>query len=120
MNALATLSGPQAAAVFVMLLDDGEAARLLAHLQPDELAEVGATMCELGDIDSAQIQSAIGSFVAEADREIIPAGDRGKQVRNLLGQAVGDMKAVGSICHCKADRQRASAGHFCSAVDAGA
>jgi flagellar motor switch protein FliG len=105
MNALATLSGPQAAAVFVMLLDDGEAARLLAHLQPDELAEVGATMCELGDIDSAQIQSAIGSFVAEADREIIPAGDRGKQVRNLLGQAVGDMKAESMMQRIASDNR---------------
>ncbi len=93
MNAFANLSGAQAAAVFVMLLEDAEAAQLLAHLEPDELAEVGATMCELGDIEPAQIQSAIGAFVAEADREVIPARDRNAQVRNLFGRALGDVKA---------------------------
>lgn len=93
MTALVNLSGPQAAAVFVMLLDDAEAARVLALLEPSELAEVGATMCQLGDIDGQQIQSAIGSFVAEADREIMPAGNRNAKVRDLFGQAVGDLKA---------------------------
>ncbi len=93
MSALSDLSGPQAAAVFMMLLEDTDAARLLAHLEPDELAEVGATMCELGDIDQSQIQSAIGAFVAEADRDIIPSRGRSDQVRGLLGHALGEVKA---------------------------
>jgi len=93
MNAFAKLSGAQAAAVFMMLLEDSEAARLLSQLEPDELTEVGATMCELGDIDQAQITSAIGAFVAEADRDIIPAKGRSDQVRELLGHALGDVKA---------------------------
>lgn len=93
MNAFSKLSGAQAAAVFMMLLEDSDAARLLSQLEPDELTEVGATMCELGDIDQEQITSAIGAFVAEADRDIIPAKGRSEQVRELLGHALGDVKA---------------------------
>lgn len=93
MTTIADLTGAQAAAVFVVLLGDDQAADLLSHLEPDELAEVGASMCELGDIDQSQIQSAIGAFVAEAEREVIPAGDRNAKVRSLLGQAVGEVKA---------------------------
>lgn len=105
MSALSDLAGPKAAAVFMTLLDDAGAARLLAELRPDQLTDVGAAMCELGDVDKETIHSCIQAFVSEADREIMPAGDRNAQVRKLFGQAVGDMKAQSLMQRIETDEK---------------
>lgn len=93
MNALKELTGAQAAAVFVTLLGDGDASKLLAQLEPEELEQVGASMCDLGDIEGGSIVAAIGAFIEQAERDIIPAGDRKAKVRSLLDNAVGPVKA---------------------------
>ncbi|MEL7445353.1 MAG: flagellar motor switch protein FliG [Pseudomonadota bacterium] len=81
------------AAVFLMLLGDQEAADLLARLQPSDLERLGAAMCALGEVDQAGISGAIADFVAEADREILPARDRSQQVRAMLERSLGPTKA---------------------------
>lgn len=81
------------AAVFLMLLGEDEAAGLLGRLDPNELQLLGAAMCALGEIDQARIAEALEDFVGEADRKIMPAGDRSTQVRTLLERSLGPTKA---------------------------
>ena len=83
----------EAAAIFIMLLNDDEAAGLLAHLQPDELEKVGSAMCGMGEIDTGRIAESIAGFVAEAECESIPAKGRGPQLSTLLTKAVGKAKS---------------------------
>ncbi|MEM6475078.1 MAG: flagellar motor switch protein FliG [Pseudomonadota bacterium] len=81
------------AAVFLMLLDDEEAAQLLSRLGPNELERLGAAMVALGEIDQTGISEALLDFVGEADREVLPAKDRSGQVRTLLERSLGSTKA---------------------------
>ncbi len=81
------------AAVFLMLLGDDEAVKLLGHLGPNELERLGVAMCALGEIAQDEIAEALADFVTEADREILPAQDRPAQVRAMLEQSLGPTKA---------------------------
>lgn len=81
------------AAVFLMLLGEDEAAGLLGRMQPFELEALGSAMCALGDIDQPRIAEALQDFVTEASREIMPAGDRKAQVREMFERSLGPTKA---------------------------
>ncbi len=87
------ISDAEAAAVMVMLMDDAQAARILALLDPHELQLLGEKMCALGEIGPRAIVQAITGFRSRAEKQGILAQDRVGQVRNLMTRAVGDVKA---------------------------
>jgi flagellar motor switch protein FliG len=82
----------EAAAVFLMLLDESEAAALLAQLGPEELQRVGTAMVRLGEVEPERIAEAIAGFVAEAESAAIPAQGREVQLSSLLERAVGPVR----------------------------
>lgn len=86
-------SGPDRAAVMVMLLGEEEATRLLAQLAPEELQVLGTKMCALGEIGPAAIYDAIANFAARASESGISAHSRVKDVRRIMTGAVGELKA---------------------------
>ena len=55
------------AAVMVMLLEDEQAAQILAQLEPDELRLLGEKMCALGEIGPEVIAGAIAGFVERTE-----------------------------------------------------
>jgi len=81
------------AAVMVMLLDEAQAATILARLEPGELQLLGEKMCLLGEIGPDLITQAISGFVKSTERQGIGARNRTAQVRSLITSAVGDFKA---------------------------
>lgn len=81
------------AAVMMMVLDDEQAASLLARLEPAELRLLGEKMCALGEIGPEVIAHAITSFVARTEKLGLTAHDRLGQVKSLMTRAVGDVKA---------------------------
>jgi flagellar motor switch protein FliG len=89
----AQLGDIERAAVILMLMDEEEAARLLAGLGPEELQRVGEKMLELGEIDAGRIAAAITAFVSHAQATTLSAHDRPSQVRSRMVRAVGEMKA---------------------------
>ncbi len=91
------------AAVFLMLLSDDEAARLLSRLGPDELEQIGAAMCQLGEIERAEMIEALEDFVGESAREIMAKQDRGAQVRELLERSIGPTKAESMMLRIEPD-----------------
>lgn len=95
MNAPASLSlaGPEGAAVMVMLLQDDQAASILAQFEPQELRLLGEKMCALGEISPEVIAQAIAGFVDRTERLGLVAHDRVGQVHSLMTRAVGDVKA---------------------------
>jgi flagellar motor switch protein FliG len=88
------LDPAEAAAVFVMLLGEEEAAELLARLNPQELQKVGEAMCEIGEIGPPRIAEAIAGFVAEAEVERIGSREPAAQLSGLLTRAVGEVKTA--------------------------
>jgi flagellar motor switch protein FliG len=87
------LSDAEAAAVFVMLLGDDQAARLLAQLSPEELRVLGEKMCELGDIGPEAIVQAVDGFVAKTEKLGIDSYGRVDRVHKMMRRAVGEVKA---------------------------
>lgn len=87
------ISGPERAAVMVMLLDDEHAASLLSQLEPAELRLLGEKMCAIGDIDADAITQSLQSFVDNAAQVTMNTHGRVDQVRQLLTNAVGELKA---------------------------
>ena len=88
-----TISDPERAAVMVMLLEDDQAAQILAQLEPAELRLLGEKMCALGEIGPVAIAQAIAGFVEKTERLGLIAHDRVGQVRSLMTRAVGEVKA---------------------------
>ncbi len=81
------------AAVMVMLLEQDQAALILAQLAPAELRLLGEKMCALGEIGPEIITHAIAGFVARTDAQGLTAHGRVGQVRALMTSAVGGVKA---------------------------
>ncbi len=81
------------AAVMVMLLEDDQAAQILAQLDPAELRLLGEKMCALGEIQPEVIAHAIAKFVERTEAMGMVAHDRVGQVRSMMTRAVGDVKA---------------------------
>ena len=71
------------AAVMVMLLEDDQAATLLARLEPHELRLLGEKMCALGEIQPEVIAHAIANFVERTEKMGLIAHDRVGHVRSL-------------------------------------
>ncbi|MCL4672929.1 MAG: flagellar motor switch protein FliG [Sphingomonadaceae bacterium] len=92
MSELQPIAASECAAVFLMLLDEADAAALLSRLGPDELQRVGTAMIRLGEVEPARIAEAIAGFVAEADNAALPAHGRAEQLGSLLNRAVGPVR----------------------------
>jgi flagellar motor switch protein FliG len=92
-DALPAISEAERAAVMVTLLDDSQAAALLAQLEPAELRRLGEMMCALGEISPAVIAHAIAGFVDRTERQGLIVHDRIGQVRSLMTAALGEVKA---------------------------
>lgn len=88
-----TMKRADRAAVFLTLLGDEEAAKLLALLEPEDLEQLGSAMCALGEIGREGIAESLADFVTEADREVLPKQDRSAQVRELFERSLGPVKA---------------------------
>lgn len=93
MSEVLPVNEAERAAVILMLMDDDEAATLLAQLDPNELQLVGEKMIELGEIGPDRIASAIEGFVRHADSTGVSAHDRPELVRQRMTRALGEVKA---------------------------
>lgn len=87
------IGAPESAAVMVMLLDDDQASRILAELEPEELRLLGEKMCALGEIGPDVIAQAIAGFVERTENLGLTPHDRLGHVRSLMTRAVGEVKA---------------------------
>ena len=92
-DTLPPLDDATRAAVMVMLLEEAQAATILARLEPEELRLLGEKMCLLGEIGPELITQAISGFVKSTERQGIADGNRPAQVRSLITSAVGEVKA---------------------------
>lgn len=87
------LSRIERVAIFLMLLDDDEAATLMSRMEPDELERIGATMLEVGEIKREMMNEALADFVKESKADRSPVPDRNAQVREMMERSLGPTKA---------------------------
>jgi len=87
------LTRVQRVAIFLMLLEDAEAAALMSRMEPDELQLIGATMLEVGEIKREMMNEALEDFVTESKSDRMPVRDRNAQVREMMERSLGPTKA---------------------------
>lgn len=92
-------SGADRAAILVMLLSDEDAGRILAHLTPDELRQLSARMCTMGEVAPVEVADAIAGFSQATPEGGIPQYGRMDNVRRLLSGAIGPLKADSLLRH---------------------
>ena len=90
------LSGADKTALLLLLLDEPEAAGLLARLEPHEVEQIGRAMLNVADASPHTIDQVLGE-VLDAAREIVAVGEGAPTVRDLLGRALGDERAGGIL-----------------------
>lgn len=108
MSDMTAISDPERAAVMVMLLEDDQAAEILAQLEPSELRLLGEKMCALGEIGPVAIAQAIAGFVDKTEKLGLTTHDRLGQVRSLMTRAVGEVKADSLMQRIAPDTGRTS------------
>ena len=91
-----SLSGPEKTALLLLLLEEPEAAALLARLDPQEVEQVGRAMLSVAEASPQTIDEVLGE-VLEVARDIVAVSDGPPTVRDLLGRALGDERAGGII-----------------------
>ena len=81
------------AAVFVMMLDDDNAAGLLGRLGPEELERLGSAMVALGEVERDGMIESLEDFVAESARDVLAGRDRDARLRGLFERSIGPTRA---------------------------
>jgi flagellar motor switch protein FliG len=90
------LSGPEKTALLLLLLEEPEAANMLARLEPTEVEAVGRAMLTVAEATPATIESVLDE-VLEIARDTIAVGEGAPTVRDMLGRALGDDRAGGIL-----------------------
>lgn len=105
----APATGPDDAAVLMMLLEEAQTSRILADLEPDELRLLGERMCALGEIGPDAITAAIAGFIQQTESLGIPAHGRVGHVRSMMEQALGEVKADNLMQRIRPEHARGGA-----------
>jgi flagellar motor switch protein FliG len=90
------LSGAEKTALLLLLLEEPQAATLLARLEPAEVEQVGRAMLTVAEASPATIDGLLDEVLALA-RETVAVGEGPPTVRDLFGRALGDDRAGGMI-----------------------
>ncbi len=90
------LNGPEKTALLLLLLEEPEAAGLLARLEPSEVERVGRAMLSVAEASPATIDTLLDEVLAIA-RQTVSVGEGAPTVRDLFGRALGEDRASGMI-----------------------
>lgn len=90
------LSGAEKTALLLLLLEEPEAATLLARLSPREVELVGRAMLSVAEASPGTIDRLLDEVLAIAD-ETVAVSDGPPTVRGLFGRALGEDRAGGMI-----------------------
>lgn len=87
------LDGCEAAAILLMLLDDEEAAQVLAQLGPPEVQHVGAAMFNVADVKEKQIEAVLSLFLQRARERTTLGYESAPRIRSVMQRAFGQDRA---------------------------
>jgi len=91
-----SLNGPEKTALLLLLLEEPEAAGLLARLEPGEVEMVGRAMLSVAEASPATIDTLLDEVLA-ISRQTVSVGEGAATVRDLFGRALGEDRAGGMI-----------------------
>jgi flagellar motor switch protein FliG len=87
------ISGDLAAAILLMLLDDGEAANVLKHFEADEVRQLGSAMFNVANASEADVELALDRFVLGSRFVSSLSVGTETRIRNVMHSALGNVRA---------------------------
>jgi len=87
------LTPRETAAILLMLLDEADAAAIVARLDPSEIETLGNAMFALGDVGEDRVQSALDQFVNSAKGGPAVSAEVGEHVSGVVTRALGAARA---------------------------
>lgn len=86
-------TGSEAAAILLMLLDDGDAAEVLSRLDPAEVQQLGSAMFNVANVSETQVEGVFGQFVDRARARTTIGFGAAPRIRSVMEQALGEERA---------------------------
>lgn len=87
------VGGSEAAAIFLMLLEEAEAAEVLGRLDPDEVKQLGGAMFGVADVSEGQVNGVLDLFVERARARTTIGFGADQQIRSMMERALGPDRA---------------------------
>ncbi len=87
------ISGPQAAAILLLLMEEGDAALLLRRLEPDELRMLGSAMYGVVDVAPPAVEQVLDDFVDRARTKSMLGHGAHRHLSAAMHQALGSERA---------------------------
>jgi flagellar motor switch protein FliG len=88
-----SLTGGLSAAILLMLLEDGDAAAILKHLDPAEIKLLGKAMFEASNATETDVEMALEQFVS-SNRDVSSlAVGAPVRIRGMMQEALGNVRA---------------------------
>jgi len=92
-NEVATLSGIQRAAVFLMILGEEIASEVLKFLEPKEVQKIGGAMAELPNVSRTEVQNVVDEFASLVDEQTAIGIGAEDYLRKVMVAALGEDRA---------------------------
>jgi flagellar motor switch protein FliG len=86
-------TGPERAAVLMMLVGEDEAAAILQKLDPEEVQQLGKAMFSVADVGEAQVSVVLDDFVVKARAQTAIGFNRRPRIERVMTNALGADKA---------------------------
>ena len=90
-------NGIMRGAILMLALGEDEAAEVMKYLGPREVQKLGAAMASLKAVGHEDVESALESFMRQADANTSFGLDSDEYIRSVLTKALGDDKAAGLL-----------------------
>lgn len=87
------MSGDMAAAILLMLLEEGEAASVLKHFEPGEVRALGSAMFHVASASEADVELALDRFVLGSRSVSSFAVGTETRIRTVMEGALGNVRA---------------------------
>lgn len=90
------VNGAERAAIFLMSLGEDDAAKIMQHLGPREVQQLGVAMSALRNVTREQVMGVLGDFVTTVEEQTALGIGNTDYIRTVMVKALGEDKA-GSI-----------------------
>lgn len=91
------MNGAARAAIFLMSLGEDEAAKIMQHLGPREVQQLGVAMSALQNVTREQVMGVLGDFVTTVEEQTSLGIGNTDYIRTVMVKALGEDKAGGII-----------------------
>jgi len=90
----ASISGSERAAIFLMSLNEAEAAEIMRHMPVNEVQKIGQAMATLKNVSREQADKVLEGFASSVETQAPLTGTSPQSLKRLLSKSLGEEKAT--------------------------